>query len=305
MTFTSLDFWAGVLAGAVRLATPLLFAALGETVVERSGSINLGLEGMMLAGAFSGAYGAYLGGPVLGVSFGVAGGMALGLVMAVAVFRARADLFVAGITISLLGLGLTSFLYKTWVPSGRTSVTVPLVTTIRVPGLANIPLVGEALFHQSILTYVAFGLVPVTAWVLQRTRFGLWVRAAGDDPDAASLRGLDPSRVRMSALVLGGALAGLGGAAITVGYVGSFADNITAGRGYLAIAIVIIGRRTAWGALLGAGLVAVFQSLALLAQTGGLTLPVEAYGALPYAVTLLVLVLVARRRLAARAPSAT
>jgi general nucleoside transport system permease protein len=304
MTFASIDFWDGVLAGAVRLATPLLLASLGETVVERSGSINLGLDGMMLAGAFTGAYGAYLLGPVAGVSFGIVGGAVLGLLMAIAVFRARADMFVAGITISLLGVGLTSFLYKTWVPSGRTSVAVPLVTTIRVPGLADIPLVGEALFHQSLLTYLAFALVPVTAWMLRSTRFGLRVRAVGDDADAATLRGLDPREVRTAALVIGGAMAGLAGATITVGYVGSFTDNITAGRGYLAIAIVIIGRRTAWGALAGAFLVATFESLSLLSQTGGLSLPVEVYGALPFAVTLLVLVLTARR-LSLRGASAT
>jgi simple sugar transport system permease protein len=295
MTFTSIDFWDGVLSGAVRLATPLLFASLGETVVERSGSLNLGLEGMMLGGAFAGAYGAYLLGPAAGVLFGIVGGAVLGLLMALAVFRARADLFVAGITISLLGVGITSFLYKTWVPSGRTSVTVPLTTTIRVPVLADIPLVGQALFHQSILTYLALALVPLTAWVLRSTRFGLRVRAVGDDTDAAALRGLDPARIRTAALTIGGAMAGLAGEAITVGYVGSFTDNITAGRGYLAIAIVIIGRRTAIGALAGSLLVATFDSLSLLSQTGGLSLPVEIYGALPYAVTLLVLVLTSRR----------
>jgi general nucleoside transport system permease protein len=167
--------------------------------------------------------------------------------------------------------------------------------------LTRLPLVGEVVFHQSVLTYACVALIPLTAWALRNTRFGLAIRAAGDDPAAAILRGVDVVHTRFRTLVLGGALAGIGGASITVGYLGSFTDGITAGRGFIAIAVVIIGSWTPLGACAGALLFAFFDSLSLLAQTGGLNLPSEAYSALPYLVTLVVLLLTSRVRRAPRA----
>jgi simple sugar transport system permease protein len=297
-----LAFWEIVLAGAFRLGTPVALAALGETVVERAGSINLGIEGMMLSGALAGVVGATtVAGWPGGLVSGLLAGALLGLVMGLVVLKGGANQIVVGIGVSLLGAGLAAYLFKVWQPSGRSAVIVPLVPTVSIPGLRELPLVGEALFAQSWLTYGTVGLVAAMAWALRRTRPGLALRAAGDDPAAAALRGVDVVRVRLAALVTGGALAGLAGAAITVGYLGSFTDGVTAGKGYIALAVVIIGRWSPVGAALGALLFAAFESLALQAQTGASGLPVEAYTALPYLVTLAVLVATARRQHAPRA----
>jgi simple sugar transport system permease protein len=294
-------FWVVVLAGAVRLATPIAFAAIGETLVERAGLLNLGIEGMMLAGALAGVAGSSYAGSWMGIlAGGVVGGL-LGALMGWVVLRGGANQIVVGIAISLLGFGMSTYLYELWQPSGRSSVIAPLAPTLNVPALTSIPLAGEVVFHQSVLTYVCLALIPLTTWALRNTRFGLAIRAAGDDPSAALLRGVDVVQTRFLALVLGGVLAGVAGASITVGYLGSFTDSVTAGRGFIAIAVVIIGGWTPLGACAGALLFAFFVSLSLLAQTGGVNLPAEAYSALPYVVTLLVLLLTARLRRAPRA----
>ena len=167
--------------------------------------------------------------------------------------------------------------------------------------LDRLPLLGEVLFAQSPLTYFAVAAVAVATWALKQTVPGLRIRAVGDEPEAAHLRGIDVVSVRIATLVVGGALAGFGGATITVGYLGSFTDDVTSGRGYVAIAVVIIGRWSPVGAMLGALLFALFDSLALLAQSRSAGLPVEFYSSLPYAMTLLALVLTARAGHAPRA----
>jgi len=296
-----LAFWEVVLAGSVRLAIPLALAALGETVVERSGILNLGIEGMMIVGALAGVWAAAGAGSWAGVAAGCAVGALMGALMALMVVRGGANQIVIGITLTLLGTGLAGFLFQVWIPSGRETVSAPLVPAVRIPGLADLPLIGSALFAQNLLTYGTLALVPVLAWTLRRSRFGLAVRAAGDDPAAAALRGVATGRVRALSLITGGALAGVAGAALTVGYLGSFTDGVTAGRGFVAVAIVIIGNWTPLGALAGSLLFAFCDSLALQAQSGGVVLPVEAWSALPYVVTLVVLVITSRRRRAPRA----
>ncbi len=300
MTF-DLIFWEIVLASAIRLATPIALAALGETLVERSGSINLGVDGLMMAGAFAAVVAGAAAGWGAGLAMGFFVGGVFGLAMAVSVLRGGADQIVAGIALALLGTGLAAFFFKIWQPSGRSLMVVPLVPTIEIPGLRQLPLIGEALFGQSALTYGCAALALALAWMLQATRHGLALRAVGDDPAAAALRGVDVIATRTWALAAGGALAGLGGAAITIGYLGSFTDGVTAGRGYVAIAVVIIGRWQPVGAVIGALLFALFDALALRAQTEAGFLPVEFFSSLPYAVTLLVLVLTTRYRVAPRA----
>lgn len=301
MTLMDLAFWEIVLAGAIRLATPIVIAALGETIAERSGTINLGIEGMMAIGAFAGIWGAAEAGWGIGLVAGGIAGAVLAFGMAVAVLRGGANQIVVGIAMTLLGAGLAAYFFKLWQPSGRDAVIVPLVPTIRIPVLADLPLVGPTLFQQNLLTYGAVALLALVAWGLVRTRPGLMLRAVGDDPDSAAMRGVDVLRVRGLALVAAGALAGLGGAAMTIGYLGSYTDGVTGGRGWIALAVVIIGRWSPVGAVLGALLFALCDSLALLAQSWAGGLPVEAWTALPYAVTLAVLVLTARRQNAPRA----
>jgi simple sugar transport system permease protein len=299
MSWFDLVFWEVVLAGGIRLATPVAFAALGETVVERSGGLNLGIEGMMLAGAFAGVYGSSQAGWAAGMLLGLAVGALLGAVMAVTVLIGGANQVVTGIAITLLGGGLASYLFVVWQPSGRETVTVDLAPQVTVPVLSDIPLVGPALFDQSLLTYLCVALAIAMTWVFASTGAGLALRAVGDDPVAANVRGVRAPVVRGAAYTFGGALAGVGGAAITVGYLGLYTDGVTAGRGFVALAVVIIGRWTPLGALAGAFLFAVFDSLAL--QRRGGSLPTEFWTALPYAVTLVVLVVALRNRRAPRA----
>lgn len=301
MNAADLGFWSILIAGAVRLATPIILAALGETLVERSGTVNLGVEGMMALGAFTGILGASEAGWAAGLALGAVAGALLGLIMGLAVLKGGVNQIVAGIAITLLGIGLADYCFQLWQPSGRSAVVVPLVPTLPLPVLDRLPLIGEAFFAQSPLTYLAVAAVAAATWALKYTTPGLRLRAVGDDPDAARLRGIDVASVRIAALTLGGAMGGFGGATMTVGYLGSFTDDVTSGRGYIAIAVVIIGRWSPVGAMFGALLFALFDSLALLAQSQSAGLPVEFYSSLPYAVTLLALVLTARAQHAPRA----
>ncbi len=215
MNAAQLGFWAVLLAGAVRLATPITLAALGETLVERCGIVNLGVEGMMALGAFVGVWGASGQGWAAGLLLGAVAGGSLGLLMGLAVLKGGVNQIVAGIAITLLGIGLADYLFQIWQPSGRSAVVVPLVPILRLPLLDRLPLIGEALFAQSPLSYFAIAAVAAASIALRRTTVGLKLRAVGDDPEAAQLRGVDVVAVRIATLVLGGALAGFGGATIT------------------------------------------------------------------------------------------
>ena len=300
----TLELWVSILAGAVALATPLVIAGIGEGFVERAGRINLGIEGMMILGALAGVFAASLAGPVVGLAAGAAVGILLALLMNVVVHRLHANEIVVGVAITMLGLGLSTYLFQLWVPSGRTNVSVETVPPTPLGPLADIPVLGPVLFAQSPLVYAAV-LLLVAAWAVMRwTRFGLRVRAVGADPVSAALRGVRTRAVGARALLIGGALAGVAGAAITVGSIGSFTPGVTAGRGYVVLAVVIMGRMSPIGIALGALLFAFLQSFSLLSQSVALPLPSELYQALPYVVTLVVLVLTSRaamRRAAGRA----
>ena len=237
-------FWRVTLGGALRLATPIAFAALGETIAERSGTLNLGVEGMMGAGALAAVVGASVAGWPFGLLAAALVGLALGLLMAAATLAMRINQIVAGIAFSLVSTGLTAYLFQLWQPSGGFMPFAPLAPTLRIPGLAEIPFLGDILFKQSALTYGCAALIGATMLALRYTRIGLSLAAAGDDPASAALRGVAVAPVRALALAFAGAMAGLGGAAITLGFLGSYSDGVTAGRGYVAIAVVIIGRWT-------------------------------------------------------------
>lgn len=293
-------FWEIVLGGMFRLATPIILAALGEMITERAGTINLGIDGIMTAGAFAAVVCAWLGGWGLGLAGAAVVGGLYGMLLAISVIRYRANQIVVGIAISLIGTGLTSYLFQLWQPSGQMVIFVPLVPGVTVPHLADLPFIGTVLFKQNLLTYATVAVLLAGMYQLARTRLGIVLKAVGDDPAAAEVRGIDTSRVRYAALTLGGMLMGLGGAAITLGVLGSFNDGLTNGRGYIALAVVIIGRWTPLGAFLGALLFAFFDSLGLRAQGGATYLPTELFAILPYAMTLLVLILSARSKVAPR-----
>lgn len=293
----TLALWASILAGALALAAPLVIAGIGEGFVERAGRLNLGIEGMMILGAFTGVFVGSMFGAWAGLLAAIVVGILLAVLMNVLVYTLRANEIVVGLAITMLGLGLSTYLFQLWIPAGQTNVSVPTISRIDLGPLTDIPLVGPALFGQSPLVYGTLVLL-VLAWLVMRfTRFGLQVRAVGADPASAALRGVRPRTVGAQALLIGGALAGLAGAVIALGAIGSFTPNMTAGRGYIVLAIVIMGRMTPIGIALGAVLFGFLQSFSLLSQSSAITLPSELYTALPYVVTLIVLVLTSRAQL--------
>lgn len=302
MNWLDAAFLGTILAGAIRLGTPIALAAIGETVVEISGTINIGIDGIMTIGAFAPILVESVGaGWGLGLLSSALIGMTLGLAIALGVLRGGANQIIIGIAASLIGSGVAVYSYQLWDGSGLQSQALPLVPTVVLPLVRDIPVVGRALSGQSALTYATIVLIVFLLFVLKRTKVGLLLKAVGDQPEIAAARGINVVMIRTLALMFGGAMAGLGGAAITAGYLGTYTDGVTAGRGYVALAIVIIGRWSPIGGAAGALLFAFFDSLALSAQNGVGIVPVEAYMALPYIVTLLVLVFTARGSVAPRA----
>lgn len=297
-------FWSAVLESAVRLSTPVGLAALGGLFVQKAGRLNLGIEGMVVVGSFVGAWTSYHLGWVGGVVAGALGGTLLAVVMALIIARGANEV-VVGVAITTLGIGVATFAFKLWVPPNALIPSVPTVPRVRLGWLADLPFVGPVLFHQSWLTYLFALAVPLTRWTLHRSRFGLAVRAVGDDAHAAATRGLRPARVHLAALSVGGFAAGLAGAALTVGYLGAYVDGVSGGRGYIALAVVVMAGGSVWGVLGGALLFATFEALALLSQ-GSSLLASEAWHALPYTVTLVVLAVtlwLARRRSVIHSPT--
>jgi simple sugar transport system permease protein len=280
----------------IRTATPLVLAALGELIVERAGVINIGLEGTIIAGAFA----AVLGATRLGLNGAFVGsiiaGMTCAAILALLVVTLRAEQIVAGTALTLLGLGVTGLLYRGTFGTTGAALTIPTARPVPLPGLSQLPVVGQALFAQPVTTYVAYLLAPTLAWWLARTHAGLALRAVGENPDAARAAGVSPERLRWGALIFGGALGGLSGGCLVVAQVGTFAEGMSAGRGFVAIAIVALGR---WSPL-GVGIASLFfgaaSALQFVFQSLGWTVPYQIFLAIPYALTLAALVGVTGRR---------
>ena len=279
----------GFLAASVRVATPLLLAATGETVTERAGVINLGLEGMMLAGALASALGAASFGPWTGMTFGVVAGMGLAALFALVAIGARTDQIISGTALTLGTVGLTGMIYRQALGTGGAGLTLHTLDAIRVPGLARIPLLGPALFDQPAPTYLSLILLPLVWWVLFRSRLGLALRATGESAAMARTAGIRTGLVRAGATVVGGAFAGLAGATLVLAQVGTFAERMTAGRGYVAIAIVVLGRWHPAGVAVASLLFGVATALQYVFQSLGLAVPYQLFLMLPYLLTLLAL----------------
>jgi len=280
---------AGFLAAAVRVATPLLLAATGETITERSGVINLGLEGIMLAGALAATLGATAWGPWSGVACAIVAGMLVAGVFALLAVGAKADQIITGTAITLAAVGVTGTIYRQAYGSGGAGLTIPTLKSLAIPGLSQIPVLGPALFDQPAPTYLALLGMPIVWWVLFRTRLGLALRATGEGAAMARAAGVRTNLVRSGATVVGGGFAGLAGASLVLAQVGSFAEGMTAGRGYVAIAIVVLGRWHPGGIALGALLFGVATALQFLLQTLGLDAPYQLFLMLPYLLTLFAL----------------
>jgi ABC-type uncharacterized transport system permease subunit len=290
-------------AASLRIGTPLLLAALGGILSERAGVFAVGLEGMMLCGALSGAVVMLIAGSIaVALPASAVGGALLAGVIAIVTIRCRADQMVTGLAANILATGLTSFLLRSAVGGGQAPVVrIPVLAGVPIPYLADIPVFGPLFFVQPPLTYVALLATVPVALSLMRTRAGLTLRAVGENPVAAYAVGADPQRIRMLAVVAGGALAGLGGAVLSLQQVGTFTDAMTNGRGYLALAAIIIGRWAPLPTMLGCLLLGAAEALQLRLQ--GFALPVSSYVAqmAPYLIALVILAGLGR---SARLPAA-
>ena len=279
------------LAASIRIATPLALAALGGILSERAGVFAVGLEGMMLAGAFAATVGAWATGvSAAGVLLALLGGAAIGLAVAIVAVRFRADNMVTGLAVNILSLGLTSYLMRSLSGGGQpVSIHLPLLAAVPIPLLSDIPVLGPLLFIHPPLTYLTvLGCVALTLF-LGRTQAGLTLRATGENPEAVFASGANPLVVRMLAVVSCGAIAGLGGAVLTLQQVGTFTDGMTSGRGYLALAALIVGRWTPWGAATACLVFGAAEAFELRLQSFGV--PVSSYivQMAPYLIALAVL----------------
>jgi len=279
----------GFLASAVRVSTPLLLAATGETLTERAGVINLGIEGAMLAGALGAALGATAGGVWVGAGVAILAGVLTAAVFAAVAIGARADQIITGTAVTLGSVGLTGMIYRRAYGAGGAGLSLPTFGDLPIPGLHALPIVGEALFTQPLPTYVAWLAVPLLWWLLFRTGWGLALRATGEAPAAATAAGVRTRGMQVVATLIGGAFAGLAGASLVLAQVGTFAEKMTAGRGFIAIAIVVLGRwHPVW--VLGAALLfGAATALQFLFQAMGLKVPYQLFLMLPYALALVAL----------------
>lgn len=292
-------FLVGLLAATLRVATPLLYATIGEVYSERSGVLNLGIEGIMFLGAFvgfaaaaraySGGWSAYLW---VGLAAAMLAGALMGLLMALLTVTWGLNQHVSGLGITLLCTGLSLFGFR--LVFGESAVLPRIPPFPQLNPLAGVPILGP-IASQYLLTYIAFGLlVPLAAWGLYRTNFGLQVRAVGENPEAADAAGISVFRVRYAAVVGGAVLMAVGGAFLSLAQLGAFSPGIIAGRGWVCIALVIFARWDPVRAMAGALLFGGVFALQLRLQTQGFTLPYEILLALPYLITILALAVAGR-----------
>lgn len=288
---------ADLLTAGVRVGTPLALAAIGEAIAERGGVINLGIEGAMLAGALGAAIGASAAGPAAGVGVAVLAGVATSALFAAVAIGAKADQIITGTAVTLGMIGLTGLIARRAFGDAGAGLSLPTLAPLPIPGLSRIPLLGEALFDQSLLTYLSYLLVPLATWLLFRTRFGLELRASGESASAAAAAGVRVGRVRAVGVLIGGAMAGLAGASLVLAQVGTFTERMTAGRGFIAIAIVVLGRRHPVGVAGAALLFGGATALQYVVQASGSAVPYQLWQALPYLLALAVVALAGRRSL--------
>ena len=282
------------LAAAIRIATPILYGALGELVAERAGILNLSIEGTMLMGAFVGFLAGYSTGSLwLGVAAAMAAGAMMGLVMAFLATTLKVDQTVSGLALNIVSAGLTFYLLRLAFKDVG-SENLPSLTTfdvIRLPLLSKIPFLGEILFSQHALTYLVYILVPIIAFFLYRTKYGLELRSIGENPRAVDMKGINIALRQYLALMFGGMMSGLGGAFLTLGSAGMFLPGISGGRGWIALAIVIFGNWMPFRIVLGALFYGLIYSFQLSLQAVGVNLPYQLLLALPYLLTILALVM--------------
>jgi ABC-type uncharacterized transport system permease subunit len=295
----TVTFLIAVLTSGLRLAIPIFLAALGEIITERGGVLNLGLEGVMIVGALGGFMGTYYIeqtnnptlaplAPWIGILVGILGGMAMGLIMAVLAISLRTDQVVAGVTLVILGVGLTTYIYRE--QFGSLTARIIGLGELPIPILSQIPILGDIFFKHDIMTYLSSVLLVLSLIFLYRTTWGQNVRAVGEGPAAADTSGVNVNLTRYAAVLIGTAFAGLGGAVLIVAQLHIFNEGITAGRGWIAVALVIFARWRPELAFLGAFLFGIADALQFRIQALNIpSLPYELLLMLPYVLTILVL----------------
>lgn len=297
--FFTITVLVGILTSGIRLATPYLFAAIGETFSQRSGVLNLGVEGQMLLGAFAAFYVSYTTGNLwLAVLVAIVVGAIMGLIMAFVTVNLQAQQGISGIGFYLFGLGASDLLFQKLVGTVKIANSF---SPVYIPVLSDIPGLGEIIFQQNVLVYVAFALVPVAWFVLNRTTLGLKIHAAGENPAAANSLGVSIAGVRYFTIILGGILSALAGASLSIAQSNVFQQGMTSGIGFIAVALVYFGGWRPWGVLGGALLFSMVNALQLWIQVKGVGIPSDIAVMMPYVLTILVLVASVSR---VRGPSA-
>lgn len=279
------------LAATWRMATPIIFAAVGAMFSEKAGVLNIGLEGIMLFGAFSGFVGASLGMPLpLAFAFALFIGAVSGVIFGVLTVYLKTNQIVVGAAFNLLGIGVTGFLYRLGDFGGA---GIEIAQPIRIPFLADIPVLGPILFNHTMMVYATLPLVFLAFFVLYRTAYGLSLRAAGDYPNALAASGQSVDFHRFTAVVLGCSIVALGGAFLTLSYTNQFVEGIVSGRGFMALAVIVFGRWTPLGVLGASLLFGFFFALQLALQAVQIiAIPYQVFQAMPYVLTIVVLVFV-------------
>jgi simple sugar transport system permease protein len=296
-------FQVGFFAAVIRIATPLIFATIGELFAERAGVLNLGIEGIMLLSAMAGFSAAYFSGSLwLGVLAAMAVGALAGLLMGALTVSLGLSQHVSGIGLTLLCSGLAFFLYRLIFGQPSMPPNIVAFKTVAIPGLSAIPFIGPVLFNQHALVYAAYILVPLAAFILFRTPWGLNLRTVGENPHAADSAGVSVAATRYQALMLSGALMGVAGAFLSMAQFNAFTFGVISGRGWVCIALVVFGQWSPWRAAGGALLFAAIDALQLRLQASSvIDLPYQIFLMMPYVLTIVGMALVSRN---ARAPAA-
>ncbi len=281
-----------LLSSTMRTTAPVLLAAIGGLFSDRSGVLSIGLEGFMLAGAFAGFVGAFYSGNLwIGIAAALIAGMLLAFVYAYFSVSVGSSQAVAGTGLVMLAAGATGFLNRVLFRSSGNFVRVTPFQPVAIPGLSRLPIIGQVLFTQNVLVYLAFALVPLTWFILYRTALGLQIRSVGEHAKAADTVGLNVTLTRYACVLVSGALGGLGGAYLSLAHANTFIEMMTAERGYMAFAIIIFGKYNPWGAMGASLLFGLADALQLKLQVAGVPVPYEFLLMFPYVLTLAAMVM--------------
>lgn len=298
----SVSFLVSLIASTIRLATPILIPALGQLYTQRAGILNLSVESTMTVSAVAGFAAAFYSGSLwLGVLCGMAFGAAWSAIMAWLSVSLKANQVIAGIGLNILGAGVAVFGYRVIFGVLSLPPTITTFPSLNIPGLSDLPGLGPILFQHNALVYIGFALVPLTWFILEKTTFGLKIKAVGEHPRAADSKGVSVGKIRYAAVIIGGIYAGMGGAFMTTAYLNCFTEGVIGGRGYIAVSVVIFARflpkRAMWGALL----FGFASALQLRLQALGVNIPSQLLLMLPYIMTVIALIIASKK---AEMPSA-